>query len=312
VSRVLVLALAAVVLALLASFRDELANLPKVRVGPLAASVPVGARVRFFALGDAGTGGENQLRVAAAMERACAAGGLDGILLLGDNASPRGVLGSDDPQWQTKVLGPYSTPCLSGATVYPVLGPDDYAERPSAQVLHSTVEPRWHMPNRFYSVTFGSLVTLVAFDSQLSEWCGRETFCTVDFMRATLRRAKTAWSFVMAHHPLASASDHGFGYGGGWRGAVLGPLVCGEADLWLAAHAHHLEHRVRPGCRVQELVSGGGGAELFGVAAGDPSVRFAEAEHGFLILDVGEDAYEARFVAADDRVLYQTRVERQR
>lgn len=312
------LAVGAVLVTTAFQFREEFLNAPRVRVGPLVQSViPASPQiVRFFVLGDTGTGGEAQYKVAAAMEARCReVENLEGILLLGDNAYQAGFQGVDDPEWQSKVEIPYGSPCLSKIKIYPILGNHDYKGNPTAQIEYSLINRRWHMPNRFYAVQFGDLVKLVGFDSQTNDFCGIPAFCSNDFLWeqtkptpvSEMPGSKAPWIFVMGHHPLASASDRGFNHTGGIKGKIFKALFCQKVDVWLAGHAHHMEHRIPEGCRLEHYVLGGGGANLYGVIAGDPDVKFAKSTYGFAEFVVEPQAVTTKFFNQDGELLYETR-----
>lgn len=307
VPSVIVGVVAVLVLAYVASFRNQLQKLPRLRVGPLHQSHEVQGKVRLFALGDTGSGGESQYRVAAAMEARCKQqGGIDAILLLGDNAYQNGMQTVDDPQWKTKVWDPYGSECLSQAPIYPVLGNHDYKGNPQAQIDHTLVNKRWRFPNRFYDVRFGEILELVAFDSEMSETCLRPTQCTVDFMADSLANSVAPWKIVIAHHPLAASSGHGFSHNGGLRGFLLKPYLCDKADAWLSGHVHHLEHLAPKDCRLQLFISGGGGGELYTDVDRDEDSQFVSPVNGFLALELDAAAMKSEFVGVDGQTLHQT------
>lgn len=294
------------VLAYAASFRKELTTLPRLRVGPLATSAAAKPTMRFYALGDTGSGDESQYRVAAAMEARCrATGGADGIFLLGDNSYQAGFASIDDPDWEQKIWKPYGSDCLKQMPIYPVLGNHDYKGNPQAQIDYTLVNTRWRFPNRFYSVQFGDLAQVVAFDSEMSEVCFRPQYCSVDFLFDQLGKGEPTWRIVIAHHPLKSSSDHGFGHTGGLRGVLLAPLLCDRADFWLAGHAHHLEHLKPEGCRLDLFVSGGGGGELYETVEGVDESRFARGVNGFLEMELSATESTSRFFGADGALLYE-------
>jgi hypothetical protein len=306
---ILMLIVFALLVLLGVELRDELFHVPRVRVGPLTRDEPAPAVMRIFAVGDTGTGEAAQRRVARAMEARCATAGLpplSAFFMLGDNVYQNGIDSVDDPEWRAKVVEPYSSPCLATAPIYPVLGNHDYKSNPGAQIEYSRIDPRWRMPNRFYTVKFGDLLRLVAFDSQTSELCFNADHCAVDFLLAQVRRRDTRWTFVTAHHPLASASEKGYGHSGGLRGLLLKPLLCDTADLWLSGHTHHMEHRLFPGCRLQAFISGGGGGDLYKVLpANGAEVPFAVSTFGFLELEVSADRVVGRFIDGEGKVLYE-------
>ena len=304
------LLLGSLVLLALAGFlavRKELMLVPRVRVGALHTKKPGKASMRFFALGDTGTGGEHQMRVAQAMNARCKQlnGGIDGILLLGDNAYPIGFSSVSDSQWQTKVVEPYAGDCLGNATIYPVLGNHDYKQNPSSQIEYSLINQRWHMPNRFYSVSFGHLLRVVALDSNVTEFCFNPAFCGLDFMQANLQQKDTVWTVVTAHHPIAGSSDHGFAYRGGVRGMLLKPYLCSRIDAYLSGHSHHLEYRQPEDCRMGMFISGGGGGDLYQTVDADAAeVKFVKGTHGFLDIELNDQEMVARFIDEDGKELF--------
>ena len=58
--------------------------------------------LQLVAVGDTGTGNEEQFEVAHGMARICKESGCDMVLLLGDNFYPNGVKSTEDPQFQSK------------------------------------------------------------------------------------------------------------------------------------------------------------------------------------------------------------------
>lgn len=289
-----------IILLALYQFRHSLQKLPRVRVGPLHSEMQASSGLKFFVFGDSGTGSPAQLKVAAAMEKRCNdEGPYDGILMLGDNVYQAGVASTEDPLWQERVFQPYGSTCLEKLPIYAVLGNHDYKGNPGAQVEMSLVSKRWFMPNRFYSVRFGNLLTLVAFDSEISEFCFRPQFCTYDYMLKAVRDYPATWTLVMSHHPLISSSSRGHGHSGGFREWFIKPVMCSRADGWLAGHAHHMEHRADEDCRMEFFLSGGAGADLYPVTAAKGPVKFAESVHGFMELTLTQEIMTAAFYDAE-------------
>ena len=127
--------------------------------------------LRFFIVGDTGTGNTAQYQVADAMEKRCQellANGdfsLTAILLLGDNFYPDGIESTTDEKWQTHIEKPFSSPCLRQLDIYPVLGNSDYRGNTQAQVDYSRINKRWKMPHRFYRHDCGDLRRCIALES---------------------------------------------------------------------------------------------------------------------------------------------------
>ena len=311
-TRALLMLLVLIFIIGVAVMRQDLLHMPKVRVGPLNTELAEKPKLRFFALGDTGTGGEGQFAVGRAMEARCnqllaeGSGDLDGILLLGDNAYPIGFSGVEDGQWRSKIVDPYSGSCLSKVPIYPVLGNHDYKQNPGAEIEYTLINPRWRLPNRFYSLSWGHLLKIIALDSNLSDMCFNPSFCGLDFLTDHLKMDDARWTLVMAHHPIASLSDHGFNYRGGLRGLILKPYLCSRIDAYLSGHSHHLEYREPAGCRMGIFVSGGGGGDLYQtIPDTEGEVRFVKSSFGFLEIEVSNEQMTSRFWAADSQKLYE-------
>ena len=333
--KILGLSLVAVGVTIAVQFRDEWIKAPRVRVGPLVQSItdpPMGTHpestkrmLRFFVLGDTGTGNEQQYRVARAMENRCrVVGDVHGILLLGDNGYQAGFQSTDDPTWETKVNIPYGSPCLGRLPIYPILGNHDYKGKPEVQIAYSLVNKRWKMPNRFYSLYFSDLVRIVAYDSQTTDYCSIPAFCSIDFLLDQTKnhleeqllypednpdenapKQLPRWTVVMGHHPLSSVSDHGFNHSGGLRGWLFEKIFCNRVDLWFAGHAHHMEHKILPGCRMEHYVLGGGGADLYAIDEEKSEVAFARSSNGFGEFTLDDEQIETRFFDAQGHLIYQ-------
>jgi hypothetical protein len=128
----------------------------------------------------------------------------------------------------------------------------------------------------------------------------------LDFLAANLAQ-DTVWTFVMAHHPIASSSDHGFNYRGGLRGLLLKPYLCTRADAYFSGHSHHLEFRQPEDCRLSLFISGGGGGELYQtIDDHETEVKFKRTAHGFLEVEISDQQMRSRFIGVDGSVLYET------
>jgi acid phosphatase len=281
-----------------------LKSVPHARVGSLYLSYPANASMRFFMIGDSGFGGEGQKRVADVMESRCLAGDLDGIILLGNNFHPKGVQSLVDEQWETKLLSYYSGECLGQAPIFPILGSLDYRGTPNMQVVMTEKLSRWKMPHRYYQVEFGDLVRFVAFDSNSADYCFFESFCSLDFLLAALKAPGPKWKIVMSHHPLTSSRQGWFRYFESVIGYFISPLVCEEADVWVAGRDNLLEHRSLPECGTDFLISGGGGAPLKEFSGGDEKSHFVSDSLGFLEVEINTKEIKYQFWDDSARLIY--------
>ncbi len=268
--------------------------------------------IRLFVLGDSGSDAREQKWVAMSMEAECERlGGIDGILLLGDNFYQSGVTGIQDPRWQSTMFGVYQGACLSQAPIYPVLGNHDYRGDKDAQIMKSHEEPRWKLPHNFYSVSFQNIVQWVAIDTNSMTMCGAKDRCLMDFLRERMaKRSDYGWTLVYGHHPLVHSSSVHNEF---WdpkqlkRVVLLRPLLSDVNTIYLAGHVHALEYVEESGrlFPVKQFVSGGGGATLYPIDESLPKTEFVKSSYGFLDLNISANELTARFIDDQSAVLFE-------
>lgn len=266
--------------------------------------------LRLLIFGDTGVGTEPQFAVARALEDYCLKTNPDAIVLTGDNFYMDGVVSVADPQWREKFFSPYGTECLRTIPVYPTLGNHDYRGNVQAQIDASQVEPQWRLINRFYGVNFGDFLALTALDTNFVDWCGSSEYCLVDFWNKRVKDMKAMaskpWHIVVGHHPFSSSSAKYQGKHKRTLNMLLRAAVCQHADAYVSGHSHHLEKRQDPDCAAPFFISGGGGADLYGVIP-DSAALFAQSKFGFLDLEAHEEFLTWRFIGVDGSVLYETK-----
>jgi tartrate-resistant acid phosphatase type 5 len=272
---------------------------------PAARLEPPGPR--FFAVGDSGTGGPDQYQVGRAIRDKCRASGCDFGVLLGDNFYPDGVASADDPQWRTKFEDPYAELVGMGVPFYGVLGNHDYADGRDFglgehQVAYGAGHPHWRMPAPHYVFDHGSVLFLVLDTTRLDAG-QRDAEREQDAMaKGALEGNSRRWVIALGHHPYASNGQNGDARRPLAR--FLQARVCGKADVYLAAHDHNLQVLPPPpGCDSLQIISGGGGYQLYALPGGHPSLFQAQA-FGFVYVTVEGDRLTLEMVGADGATLF--------
>lgn len=256
-------------------------------------TLSVDSNFEIIFVGDTGTGEAAQKEVALAMETYCERQKPRAIVLLGDNFYYEGVESVDDPLWNRIFQDVYRFPCLGTVPFYALLGNHDYRENPAAQIAYRSQNPSWHMPHRFYELNFGDRLQLIMIDTNVLDFCGMSSHCTFDFLRERLAQRQKRVPIVLGHHPLANASIK---YQKTMmQSRLLERYLCQNAPIYIAGHAHHLEHRRVDNCDLDSFISGGGGAHLYEVRSGVPQTRFAQSQHGFLRLQVNPEVLNFAF-----------------
>ncbi|WP_256676131.1 metallophosphoesterase [Pseudomonas sp. SCB32] len=265
------------------------------------------SQVTLLALGDQGTGNLQQWRVARGMERVAEReGGLNMVLLLGDNFYGRGLTGISDPTWQLKFERVYHGSWLSRVPFYAVLGNHDYPESAAVELDYGRKgagSGRWQMPDPFYARDFGDVdgrpLLRVVFLDTSQDAASRQR--QADFMQAAFAKSGPApvWKMVVAHHAIRS--------GGGKHGEdpellaqLLPAMQRSGVDIYLSGHEHNQQVLVRPG-EPAWLISGGGGQSIDGFKpqAATDDTPFAVARPGFARLAFTPERLQLAYYDAD-------------
>lgn len=253
----------------------------------------------FLAIGDYGTGDDHQSAVASLLETLCQQQRPDAVLLLGDNFYVHGVKNTSDEQWQQKFEQMYAGECLKSVKVYSVLGNHDYEGNPTAQIEYTATQDRWIMPARYYKASFGNLVDVFAMDTNFPDRCGFKSFCGVDWIANEIKNSTATWKFAMGHHPLLSVGRHKrpkLMLEKNFSNVFCEPPV----DAFFSGHDHNMQHisgvPVSGACAIQQFISGGGGAELYPVAA--DNALFAKTAWGAMSVDVNPSTAAVSFYEA--------------
>jgi predicted MPP superfamily phosphohydrolase len=251
--------------------------------------------LRFYALGDTGTGNAGQAAVANAMVRFQAEFTAGFALLLGDNFYPRGVLSTSDHRWRDRFEEVYD-PTELNLHFYAVLGNHDYRRNEKAQVAYTSEHPesRWKMPGRYYSFNHelpdGTRIEFFGIDTNTIETEEVQLAWLID----ALSQSSADWKIVFGHHVLYSNGHYGSNRKLIARLQEL--FIRGGVDLYLAGHEHDLQI-LDPVFGVSYMVSGAG-SRTRKTGCGDNTV-YSAGLPGFMAFEVSGDRLLAYVLLAD-------------
>jgi uncharacterized protein (TIGR03382 family) len=264
--------------------------------------------VHFTAVGDFGTGGTDQKRVAAAMLEARP----ELFVALGDNAYSSGT----EEELQSNLFAPMAE-LLAEVPLFASLGNHEYVTNQGQPYLDNLYLPSNNPANseRYYSFDWGH-VHFVALDSNCAIGLASADRCALAAQKAWLEKDLAAtpqpWKVVFFHHPPWSSGDHGSQLAMRRNFAPIFEKY--GVDLVLTGHDHNYERSKpmkgdaiagagQPG--VPYLVVGGGGASLraFPDAKPDWSVVRDDNAHGFLDVKVVDGTLTAELVTTEGQVL---------
>ena len=181
-------------------------------------------RLRFFVIGDYGTGDENQVKIARAMaqefERLQGDNPVRFVITTGDNIYGSvsfglrfGKTGDKDMEWDRKFFAPYR-PLLEHVPFYPTLGNHDGNETESRGDLPQYLDNFFFpspQPARYYRYSYGGLADFFALDSTTNSESGptRPAFLPNGdesrWLAQNLADSQAAWKIPYFHHPPFNA-----------------------------------------------------------------------------------------------------------
>lgn len=300
---------------------------------PVGDEVP-GDVVRFLVIGDPGTGGEAQYRVAEAMHTVCQQRGCSFVLVNGDNIYENGVDGPDDPQFVDKFEQPYAA---FDIPFYLVLGNHDNGDGAGSDASagdhevaysHRTdrISERWNMPDRYYTFEKGN-VEFFAIDSGPAEIAVLPVWAPTmrgpaqqTWLAGAMAQSDADWKIAFAHHPYRSNGVHGDagtfdgtpGRGAAYE-AMLEEAMCPEADVFFAGHDHDLQWlEPAASCPGVELIVSGAAAKTRGQGSGTQHPAHFERydTNGFLWVEIDGDRFTGVFYDDAATQLYERTFQR--
>lgn len=220
--------------------------------------------LNFIVMGDTGTGGEAQYRVAKAISKVCAQRSCMFVIGMGDNIYEYGPDSPNDTQFQSKFEAPYAGIKLP---FFMALGNHDQSQtfigdgtaywKGYHEVNYTNYSSKWKMPTRYYGFRADNKTSdafFIAYDSnpmrtylpQLNPyWWPKGEYMQKqsDWIWRTLQDNRATWNFAFAHHPYKTNADEG-GTGPYWwtsQDSFSEQNLCGKVDFILAGHEHGME-----------------------------------------------------------------------
>jgi tartrate-resistant acid phosphatase type 5 len=263
--------------------------------------------VRFIAVGDTGTGSNDQTKVGNTISAICKTRGCDFVQLLGDNLYDSGASSADDPIFQEKFEIPYAA---VDQDFYVVLGNHDYGANGAGtdfnkgknEVAYTAKSKKWKLPSSYYKHT-KEHVEFFALDTNMVMFSQDDD--QKKDIPAWIKASTAAWKIAFGHHPYKSNGPHG--NAGEYEGMSWIPItngktvksflednVCGSVDLYLSGHDHSRQW-LNESCKGTELAVSGAGAKATELGGKNPTL-FESLELGFLYITIQDKTLTAEFV----------------
>jgi hypothetical protein len=259
-------------------YRVESANAKITDWALLRTAPSAGAKrvVRFAVLGDSGTGSAAQHAIA----RRVSAFELDAILFAGDIAYPAGT----HAELQSHFFDVYAE-IFRRTPVYAAIGNHEQRSdgaRPFEQVFVLPGNERW------YSFDWGDVHFVVLDTNQIGQ-------AQASWLEGNLAANPARFRVVLGHHPPVTSARRGPSRA--YQQWFVPILERHRVELVISGHEHHYERSV-PIRDVTYVVTGGGGADLYPVAA-ESHTHYSQVVHHFVVLEVEGREMKVRAIDID-------------
>lgn len=243
----------------------------------------------FLVFGDSGWGGDPQMGLAQLMFRENPAL----VLHTGDIAYERGTF----EQFRNRHFAVYS-PLMRRVPFFPVPGNHEYDTLNAAPYLSLHSPPTETVPpsdrGRYYSFDWGD-VHFVALDTNTPFLDAvRAGGPMLQWLENDLRTTRRTWRIVYFHHPARPTSNHENDTTSALVRAHLEPIFDRhDVQLVFSGHEHNYQQAaprrggqfVADGQGTVHVITGGGGALLYGVAPRD-GLRFGDSSYHYVRAEV--------------------------
>ncbi|MQL90261.1 hypothetical protein Taro_022852 [Colocasia esculenta] len=245
---------------------------------------------------------------------------IDFVISTGDNFYEDGLTGVDDGAFHDSFTNVYTAKSLQKPW-YSVLGNHDYRGDAIAQLSPALkkIDSRWVCMRSFVldaGVAQFFFVDTTPFvleywnevEEHNYDWrqvAPREQYVgnLLKELDSALAKSSARWKFVVGHHTMRSASEHGDTEE--LVEELLPVLKARKVDLYINGHDHCLEHVSSQDSPLQFLTSGGGSKAWRGVYEPNADkLRFFYDGQGFLSLQVCRTRVQMAFYDVQGNVLY--------
>jgi predicted phosphodiesterase len=231
--------------------------------------------VRFAVIGDSGTGGGAQQKIAEQIAASHKLFPFEFVLMLGDN-----LYGSEDPDdFEKKFERPYRPILDAGVKFYAALGNHDDPTQANYKYFNMNGERFYTFKAPRGSVRFYALDSNYMQDEQI-KWLQKE-----------LPASDSDWKIAFFHHPLYSSGEkHGADLE---LRKQLEPLFLEHSvDLVLTGHEHFYE-RLKPQKGINYIISGSAAKLRRGnIGRSDLTAKGFDQGYTFMLMEiVGDELY---------------------
>ena len=242
--------------------------------------------LKFAIIGDSGTGGSAQIKIANRLWQSHATFPYEFVLMMGDNL----YIGSSDSAFQKGFEKPYKPILDAGIKFYAALGNHDNPNERFYKGFNMNGE-------RYYTFRPKLGVRMFALDSNYMDQK------QLDWLEGELKASGSEWKICFFHHPLYSSGEkHGPSLE---LRKVLEPLLIKTGvDVVFAGHEHFYE-RVKPQNNIQYFILGSSAKlRADGIAPNSAiTAKGFDTDNAFMIAEISGDEMSFQTITRAGKVI---------
>jgi hypothetical protein len=249
--------------------------------------------VKFAVIGDTGTGGSEQIKVAKQLTAARGQFPFTFVLMLGDN-----MYGSERPtDFVSKFERPYQALLDAGVKFYAALGNHDDPNQRFYKQFNMNGERYYSFKAPDGSARFFALDSNYVDKNQLA-WLEKE-----------LSASDSQWKIAFFHHPLYSSGEK-HGSDDALRDQLEPLFVTHGVSLVLAGHEHFYE-RIKPQKGITHFVAGSAAKLRRGnIGKSDLTAKGFDQGYAFVLMEIDGETLQFQTISEGGKIIDQGAIQR--
>ena len=238
------------------------------------------------------------------------------IISTGDTHHGNGVKSVTDDDWQEHLIDMYNHRNLAKLDWWAITGNHEYRGNSQALIDYSKVNPRWHMPAKYYTMVFkkgDATIRFVMLDTTplIDKYRENEKYPDVamqdkeaqlEWLEKVLSEAKEDWVVVAGHHPIYAQTKKNERERDDIKRAINDILRKYNVAMYLCGHIHSFQHIRHKGYDIDYIVNSS--ASWSRDVKQTKGTKYCSDEAGFSIITVSKKRLSVHMIDKNGNILH--------
>lgn len=238
------------------------------------------------------------------------------IISTGDTHHGNGVKSVTDDDWQEHLVDMYNHHNLAKLDWWAVAGNHEYRGNSQALIDYSKVNPRWHMPAKYYTTVFkkgGATIRFVMLDTtpliekyrmdkSYPDAALQDHEAQLEWLDKVLSEATEDWVIVAGHHPVYADTKKNKSEREDMKSAINGILRKHKVAMYICGHIHNFQHIRRKGYDIDYLVNSS--ASWARDVKRTKDMKYCSDETGFSVITASKKRLSVHMIDKNGNILH--------